>query len=291
LSILQAIRDSHQTNPPTPSYLTAVDGESLLREGLIAVDVASPSPHDPAARQVFLTQAGLDLLATIPTTPTIPTIFTTPTASTAQTAPPPIPTYITAEDFADCDEPQPQPSPQPQPQAQPQPPTNLTPPSPPTTTVGIPKPLKKGRPVNDNPIDKPNKTVYPFDDLQSPYITTDPNTGQQTTVYSSFHVPATSDYPHPWKKMASTVSAANKRYTQKVIDPATGKPKTVMVEKKSFIKTDQPNQPYQLDADGKRATQSTTVEQAVTEQVRKFQAFRVDATDPCGVGVRVFRMM
>ncbi len=83
--------------------------------------------------------------------------------------------------------------------------------------------------------------LYPFDDL---------NVGQ------SFHIPATTERPNPSKSIASTVSAATKKWAT-----PTGQ------TKKSPKGNDIP----------------------VLSYTRRFSVEAVDATDPKGAGARVFR--
>lgn len=119
----------------------------------------------------------------------------------------------------------------------------------------------------------PRETIYPFNELE---------------INQSFHVPATEENPTPHKTMASNVSAANKRSEVDYLDPTTGQPVPVQVTKKTLQKDAEGN--AIKDASGKKVyTQSTIVENKKVA-TKKFVARRVDATDPNGPGVRVFRV-
>jgi hypothetical protein len=97
----------------------------------------------------------------------------------------------------------------------------------------------------------------------------------------SFHVPATAERPEPAKSLASTVSTANAKYAKE-----TGESEEVTVPK------------YQLDAEGKRVKVDghfvklgdETITRKKTVQEREFVARSVDASDPDGIGARIFRL-
>lgn len=108
--------------------------------------------------------------------------------------------------------------------------------------------------------------TYPFANL---------NVGQ------SFHVPATAAMPNPAKSLASTVSSATARYAEE-----TGETETVEVNV------------YEKDADGKNKKDAdgkwiiigkTPVTRPKMRNTRQFAVRAVDASDPKGVGARVWR--
>lgn len=148
--------------------------------------------------------------------------------------------------------------------------------------AGIAIPAKKPRSGNANNL-TPRAAVYPFEQLPAPV--TDPISGQ--VQYASFHVAANAGNPEPWKKLASATSAANKRSRQPMLD-ANNQPVLQSVEVKKVQKD--ANGKAIVGADGKRLTYVVTEMLPVTSEGKLFAAHRVDATDPNGVGCRVFRI-
>ena len=112
---------------------------------------------------------------------------------------------------------------------------------------------------------------YPFDKLE---------------VGQSFHVPATVAVTDPFKAIASSVTGARRRYSEKVVVDGVVQTETVTV--KTFTK----------DANGKRVkrdghyvvTGTETVNREKTRQTRDFLAAAVGADDPNGAGARVWRV-
>jgi len=142
------------------------------------------------------------------------------------------------------------------------------------TGVALPAPLPRGGANNL----KPRESSYPFDQLGEP----------TADGFSSFHIKSTAENPEPWKAMASNVSAANKRSEVEVKDPATGQPVMETVTKKKLVKG--ADKKPLLDANGKRQYTEESVTQAKMIPTKRFIARRVNATDPNGAGVRVFRV-
>lgn len=116
---------------------------------------------------------------------------------------------------------------------------------------------------------KPRTSSYPFDLLQ---------------VNQSFHVAATAEDAEPHKKMASNVSAANKRSEVPAV-PA----EMVTTKHKRKVKDAQGN-PIK-GADGKDVYESYETTEPKMVATKKFVARQVNASDPKGAGVRVFRVM
>ncbi len=152
-----------------------------------------------------------------------------------------------------------------------------------TSAIGLPQP--KSRSGRSGGTGSPKKGVYPFDELLPPVQ--DPVTGQWQ--YYSFHVAAGPDNPQPWKKLASTTTAANKRYMTQQLDPATGQPVMQTVAKKVPAIDPVTNAPV-LNADGSKQLVEQFVSEPVMVPTRKFASYRVDATDPNGVGARLYRI-
>lgn len=116
---------------------------------------------------------------------------------------------------------------------------------------------------------KPRTSSYPFELLQ---------------VGQSFHVPATAEDAEPHKKMASNVSAANKR-SEVPVSPA----EMVVVKHKRKVKDAAGNVVKGPDGKDQVETYETTEPKMVA--TKKFVARQVNATDPNGAGVRVFRTL
>lgn len=145
--------------------------------------------------------------------------------------------------------------------------------------MGLPIPTATRRGGANNL--KPRDSQYPFDELPDPI--NDPE-GLQC---GSFHIACTADNPEPWKKMASNVSAANKRSEVKVKDEA-GNVVMETVPKKKLVKGED-GKPVK-DADGKNQYTEEIVTQPKMQATKKFIARRVNKDDPDGEGVRVFRV-
>lgn len=143
------------------------------------------------------------------------------------------------------------------------------------TGVSIPK-IKRG----GNLANYRRESKYPFDTLGQPTL----DAAGTVTEAASFHIAATEKTPEPWKSLASTVSAANKRYQEKKIPEE----KQIVTRRKA-----------QRDAagdvvkgeDGKRVMVEVQVEDFVMVETKKFICRRVGAEDPRGVGARVFRIL
>lgn len=109
--------------------------------------------------------------------------------------------------------------------------------------------VPKEKPKKEKGVDRRNK--YPFEQLEIGY---------------SFHVPVTDQDQEPWKKIASVVCAANKRYS-------------TVVEGQ-----------FETKADGSIKINKKGEMVPLRQQTRKFVCKRVDSADPEGAGVRVFRV-
>lgn len=124
-----------------------------------------------------------------------------------------------------------------------------------------PKPGTEGK--------RDRKATYPFDTMGVNY---------------SFHIPCTPDNPEPWKKIASSVSAANKK-SHVPVQPQE------MVAKTERVYHNNPDGSPILDADGKKTFTETTVMSPKTVATKNFKAFQVDVNDPEGPGCRIFRLL
>lgn len=138
----------------------------------------------------------------------------------------------------------------------------------------------------------PRKSDYNFDGLGEPQ----PNPADPANpICPSFHVsdPSLTNDPdgEALKKLAakisSSVSAANKRSEVEVTDPA-GTVLMVTKEKKTLVRGEDGK--ALLDANGKRQYTLEQVTVPQTQPTKKFVARKVNAQDPKGVGVRVFRV-
>jgi hypothetical protein len=109
--------------------------------------------------------------------------------------------------------------------------------------------VPKEKPKKEKGVDRRNK--YPFEQLEVGY---------------SFHVPVTEQDQEPWKKIASIVCAANKRYSE-VLEGE-----------------------FEIKKDGSIKVSKDGIPVAARKQLRKFVCKRVDSSDPEGAGVRVFRV-
>lgn len=89
---------------------------------------------------------------------------------------------------------------------------------------------------------------------------------EQLEIGFSFHVPVTDQDQEPWKKVASVVCAANKRFSN-------------VIEGK-----------FETKADGSVKINKKGEMVPLRQQTRKFVCKRVDSADPEGAGVRVFRV-
>jgi hypothetical protein len=91
------------------------------------------------------------------------------------------------------------------------------------TGVAIPASAQRGA--------RAGTETYPFSQLGEP--TKDANGND---AFASFFIPATEAKPEPAKQLASTVSAASRRYAVKQKDEATGKEKVVGYNRKFIIR-------------------------------------------------------
>jgi len=131
------------------------------------------------------------------------------------------------------------------------------------TGVSIPKITRGG----SNNL-KPRESEYPFEAME---------------IGQSFHVPTSADDAEPHKRMASNVSAANRRFERKLV------PEVMQTVTRKKLSKDQAGNPI-IGYDGKKVYEQYQETIAQTEETRKFIARRVDSTDPQGPGVRVFRV-
>ena len=130
---------------------------------------------------------------------------------------------------------------------------------------------------------KPAESKYPFDELPEPFI--DPVTGGP--CFPSFHVKATPENPKPWVSLTSCTKNANAK-AMMVERRGDGQPVMETVKARKLVK-DAEGKPV-LDANGKRQFNEVEVLQEKKTPVKLFISRRADAKDPCGVGVRVFRV-
>jgi hypothetical protein len=131
--------------------------------------------------------------------------------------------------------------------------------------IPIPAIVRAGNPGNL----KPRTSQYPFELLQ---------------VNQSFHVPATAEDKEPHKKMASNVSAANKRSEIEAV------PQEMVTTKHKRKVVDAQGKPIK-GADGKDTYEHYETTGPKMIATKKFVARQVNATDPKGAGVRVFRTL
>lgn len=281
-------------NEGTDVFLTPADGEPLAVAGLITVN--QPPVENPAQTgefKVSITDAGTQLLAQM---------NAAPADSASTVAPAPAPAPVAAAPVA----------------AAPAAPVAATPapaaPAPaapldatvdmtqqggvvqaegPNVTVGVDEDGDKKidfeidtavpMPKIDRGANLANfqrESKYPFDSLGEPGK--DPNTGQP--IYASFHVPATEQNAAPWKSLASTVSAQNKKYQQEAV------PQEMVVVKKRQLRKDAQGNAV-LDGNGKKQYDTVQVQETKKVATRKFACRRVGSDDPRGVGCRVFRTL
>lgn len=125
--------------------------------------------------------------------------------------------------------------------------------------------VKRGNPNIGN---QQRESSYPFEQLQ---------------INQSFHVPCTSEDAEPWKKMASNVAAANTRSLVEVV------PQEMVTTEHRKMRVDAEGKPI-LSAEGKKQYDKFVTTEPKKVATKRFIARRVDATDPCGAGVRVFRV-
>lgn len=114
---------------------------------------------------------------------------------------------------------------------------------------------------------KTKAAIYPLDSMN---------------VGDSFHIPATAENPDPATRIASTLSQARVKYMVK------SETETETVTVKNYVKD--ADGKITVDADGHRVYNGTS-EVTRPKQVvgRDFVAAPVDASDPEGVGARVWR--
>lgn len=117
------------------------------------------------------------------------------------------------------------------------------------------------------------ESSYPFDKME---------------IGQSFHVAVTADEQEPWKKLASSVNAANKRNEIQYIDPSNGQPVPEIKTVKKLQKD--ASGKVVLDANGKKVSVATQEQGFKMVPTKKFRAFKVGDTDPKGPGCRVFRV-
>lgn len=106
-----------------------------------------------------------------------------------------------------------------------------------------------------------------------------------TVIGQSFHVALTAgeDISKLARRVSTEASRANSE-SKVVADP----PSIVKVEKRRMVKGEDGN-PV-LDAEGKKTYQKYTVDEQAMTQTKFFISRKVDAADPEGVGIRVFRV-
>jgi hypothetical protein len=126
--------------------------------------------------------------------------------------------------------------------------------------------IKRGNPALKR---GPRVPIYPFDLLE---------------VGQSFHVPVTPEDAEPWKKIASSTNAANAKALAKVV------PEVMETKSIRKLSKDAEGKPI-LDAEGKKVYTETQVTEPKTYATKKFKCCKVGATDPDGVGCRVFRVL
>lgn len=108
-------------------------------------------------------------------------------------------------------------------------------------------------------------------------------------VNQSFHVPKTAENPDPANTIASSIANARIKYAVKVTNPD-GSPKMVSKTVRTYKKS--ADGKLEKDAEGHRIieTESTTEVQETTNG-RDWVVASVDASDPEGVGARVWRTL
>ena len=248
-------------NATGPVYVTQAEGETLGAQNLITVDPNQTDPMNQNAYLATLTPAGQQqLAATAPTAPVPPVPPTAPAAPAA----PVVPVAPAAPVAA------------------------------PTTGVGFDAspndnigPVRKGimppAPKPRGGSSRQSQSRYPFDKLD------DPMQADGTIAPASFHLKPEGDetIEDLLKKTSSNVSAANRRYEEPDLD-ANGQQQMETYEKRTFTRDAEGG--YVLDADGKRTSTTETKTRVKMKRTRKFTCAEVNATDPDGAGVRVFRM-
>jgi hypothetical protein len=117
----------------------------------------------------------------------------------------------------------------------------------------------------------PGGSKYPFEQLE---------------VGTSFHVASNDADKKPEASIQSALTMAHEKFSTPVLD-ANGAPVMETVTEKTYQKE---NGKFVKDADGKRVIESAKEVQAPkTQRTRVFQIQVVDATDPDGAGIRVWR--
>jgi hypothetical protein len=115
---------------------------------------------------------------------------------------------------------------------------------------------------------------YPFDTIE---------------VGSSFHIPATLENTDPLYSVASSLTFARAKFSVPVIDETTGVPVLETVNVKTYEKDDAGK--IVKDAEGHRVVASeASVTRPKMKLTKDFTAAAVDASDPDGVGARVWRI-
>ena len=249
-------------------FMTGVEGQELAQAGLIVV--AQPTqqdPSNPGAVRVLLTEAGQAQLnamsapapaaapapAPAPAPAAAPAFPSTPVAAAPLTQVPVVEEIATTQPAVAA----------------------TTPLFAVASGVSIPKTKRRGNP---NLGQHRRSSKYPFDQLAEPTFDANGN-----LIAASFHVPATTEEPTPWKSLASTVTAANKRSEIAAIPAA-----KETVEKQRRVKG--ADGKAIKNAEGKFVLEKYNVEQDVMVQTKRFVCREVDSTDPAGAGVRVFRV-
>lgn len=254
-----------------PVFMTGEEGNELAKAGYITANGDQKDPSNPLAVLVTLTEAGQAAFqasmgqqaaapvapapvapAAIPTAPVAPTVPVAPThtgEAPVQSAAPNVQVPVDRDSDGAVD-------------------FKVS------TGVAIPK-VKRG----GNLSGFTRKSKYPFDSLGEP--TVDANGAM--TAAASFHVPATPKNPEPWKKLASTVTAANRRSHVEAVPQV-----METVTRKRLVKGAD-GEPA-LDGSGKQQYQEYTETRAKTVATKRFICRKVDETDAEGAGARVFRV-
>jgi len=133
--------------------------------------------------------------------------------------------------------------------------------------TGIAPPLKAKRGAHTR------GSKYPFETME---------------IGESFHIAATTENPQPLAAIASSITVAREKFAVEVKDE-TGAPVMETVQVKTYQKG--PDDKFVKDANGKRVVlEVKSVRQPKTQITRDFTAAAVDASDPDGVGARVWRI-
>lgn len=120
---------------------------------------------------------------------------------------------------------------------------------------------------------------YPYDQLAAPVPTGDPAVPFN---YAYFDVPVTDKNKTPWKKMASSTTAANKRFLVPVVPE-----QVTTVTRKRMIRDAMGN--AMLDANGKKQYEKYDVQEKLMTSERKFLCRRTKNEEGVEVA-RIFRV-